>query len=102
MTRTRQLIWKYAPRSGSGYLNRPSLAIQIAPGLIAINDDFRDRVVLVSVRTKRIVWQYGHTNVPGREAAISTRPTGATAHDSRCSTLAHRRCAARGHTGRHA
>ena len=47
---------------GPGALDHPSLALRIAPGLIAINDDYRDRVVIVSIRTHRIVWQYGHTD----------------------------------------
>jgi hypothetical protein len=57
-------------------LDHPSLAAQIAPGLIAINDDFRHRVVIVSVRTHRIVWQYGHTDIAGRAPGYLNTPDG--------------------------
>jgi hypothetical protein len=65
MTRTGRVVWKYAPRSGPGELDHPSLATRIAPDLIAVNDDYRDRVVLISISRRRIVWQYGHTDVSG-------------------------------------
>lgn len=36
------------------------------PGhLIAVNDDYRHRVVLISKAKHRIVWQYGRTDQPG-------------------------------------
>jgi hypothetical protein len=34
-------------------------------GKIAVNDDYRDRVVVIDPATKRIVWQYGKTDAPG-------------------------------------
>ena len=76
MTRTGHVLWRYGPTSGPGKLNHPSLATQIAPGLIAINDDFRDRVVIVSVRQHRIVWQYGHTDRPGTAPGYLNTPDG--------------------------
>ena len=76
MTRTGHVLWRYGPTSGPGELNHPSLALQIAPGLIAINDDYRDRVVLVSIRTKQIVWQYGHTDVAGTAPGYLNTPDG--------------------------
>jgi hypothetical protein len=50
--------------------------MRLAPGLVAINDDYRDRVVIVSIRTDRIVWQYGHTDVPGRRPGYLNTPDG--------------------------
>jgi hypothetical protein len=44
--------------------------------LIAVNDDYRHRVVLISMRTKRIVWQYGHTDVAGRRPGYLNTPDG--------------------------
>ena len=76
MSRTGHILWRYGPSIGPGELDHPSLATRIAPGLIAINDDYRDRVVLVSVRTRRIVWQYGHTNRPGRAPGFLNTPDG--------------------------
>jgi outer membrane protein assembly factor BamB len=58
-----RLLWRYAPASGIGRLDHPSLAIPLADGTIVLNDDFRDRVVVVNPRTGRIIWQYGRTDV---------------------------------------
>ena len=45
-------------------------------GLIAINDDYRDRVVVVSMATHQIVWQYGHTDVAGSGPGFLNTPDG--------------------------
>ena len=57
-------------------LDHPSLAIRLKPGLIAVNDDYRDRVVLISIATHRIVWQYGHTDRKGRRPGFLNTPDG--------------------------
>jgi outer membrane protein assembly factor BamB len=64
-TRSGRILWSYHPSSGPGMLNHPSLAERLPNGLIATNDDYRDRVVIIDPRRKRIVWQYGHTGQPG-------------------------------------
>ena len=61
-----RVVWRYAPRSGRGRLDHPSLAIELANGLVAVNDDFRHRVLVIDPKTNRIVWQYGHTDHHGR------------------------------------
>ena len=45
-------------------------------GLIAVNDDYRHRVVLISRNQHRIVWQYGHTDHPGRSHGFLNTPDG--------------------------
>ncbi len=65
VTPTGHVLWRYAPRSGPGRLDHPSLAVPLPDGRILINDDFRERVVLLDPRTKRIVWQYGRTDRAG-------------------------------------
>jgi hypothetical protein len=60
-----RVLWRYGPRTGWGMLDHPSLAMMLPNGDIAINDDFRDRVVVVDPRKDAIVWQYGHANMPG-------------------------------------
>jgi N-acetylneuraminic acid mutarotase len=60
-----KILWSYHPPSGSGMLDHPSLAERLPNGLIATNDDYRDRVAIIDPRTKRIVWQYGRTDHPG-------------------------------------
>ena len=62
--RTGKVLWTYRPISGPGVLDHPSLAAPLPNGLIAINDDYNHRVVLVDPKTDRIVWQYG-TGVAG-------------------------------------
>ncbi|HEX3323938.1 MAG TPA: PQQ-binding-like beta-propeller repeat protein [Solirubrobacterales bacterium] len=64
--RAGKILWSYHPSSGNGMLNHPSLAERLPGGLIAANDDYRDRVVIIDPRSKKIVWQYGHTDSPGR------------------------------------
>jgi hypothetical protein len=64
--RAGKILWSYHPSSGNAMLNHPSLAESLPGGLIAANDDYRDRVVIINRKTKKIVWQYGHTDSPGR------------------------------------
>jgi hypothetical protein len=63
--RSGKILWSYRPQSGPGMLDHPSLAERLPDGLIVTNDDYRDRVVIINPLTKRIVWQYGHTDSPG-------------------------------------
>jgi len=44
--------------------------------LIAVNDDYRDRVVLIDLHTRHIVWQYGHTDTKGNGAGYLNTPDG--------------------------
>jgi hypothetical protein len=71
-----QLLWLYRVTSGPGMLNHPSLAVELPNGMIALNDDYNDRVVLINPHTKRIVWQYGHTGVPGHAPGYLDIPDG--------------------------
>jgi outer membrane protein assembly factor BamB len=61
-----KILWSYHPSSGRGMLDHPSLAERLPGGDIAVNDDYRHRVVIVDPRTRKIVWQYGRTDSPGR------------------------------------
>ncbi len=62
--RTGQLLWRFAP-TGPRALDKPSLAEPLPNGDVIANDDFNHRVIIIDPRTDRIVWQYGHTGVPG-------------------------------------
>ena len=55
-------------------LDHPSLAERLPNGLIATNDDYRDRVVVINPLTKHIVWQYGHTDSPGNRPGPAQDP----------------------------
>jgi outer membrane protein assembly factor BamB len=71
-----QILWSYHPSSGPGMLNHPSLAERLPSGLIAVNDDYRDRVVLIDAKTQRIVWQYGETDHAGGAPGLLSIPDG--------------------------
>jgi hypothetical protein len=71
-----RVLWRYRPTSGQGVLNHPSLALPLPGGLIAVNDDYRHRVVLISLGSKRIVWQYGRTDIPGSARGLLNAPDG--------------------------
>jgi outer membrane protein assembly factor BamB len=64
-TRRGHILWRYLFRSGSRMLDHPSLAERLPGGYICVNDDYRDRVVIIDPRTDRIIWQYGRTGHPG-------------------------------------
>ncbi|HET8567184.1 MAG TPA: kelch repeat-containing protein [Solirubrobacterales bacterium] len=64
-TRAGRILWSYHPEGGNGALNHPSLAERLPSGDIAVNDDYRHRVVIIDPKSKKIVWQYGVTGHPG-------------------------------------
>lgn len=74
--RAGRILWSYHPASGFRMLDHPSLAEVLPGGLIATNDDYRDRVVLIDPRTRRIVWQFGHTDQAGRRPGYLHTPDG--------------------------
>lgn len=76
MSRDGRPIWRYAPRFGTGMLNHPSLAIELSNGLIALNDDFRHRVIVIDPKTNQIVWQYGVNDRRGRSNGLLFIPDG--------------------------
>ena len=59
-----------------GALDRPSLAVRWPNGMIAATDDWHHRIVVIDPRTKRIVWSYGHLDVPGTAAGYLDKPDG--------------------------
>jgi hypothetical protein len=71
-----RVLWRYGPSAGRGRLDHPSLAMALPNGDIAVNDDYRDRVVVIDPRTNTIVWQYGHTDAPGAGAGYLHIPDG--------------------------
>ena len=73
---TGRLVWRYAPTSGDGRLDHPSLATPLANGLVSINDDFRDRVVVIDPIAGTIVWRYGTNNTHGTGTGFLNTPDG--------------------------
>ncbi len=70
------ITWSFGASSGPNRLAKPSLAVRWPNGLIAANDDYNHRVIVIDPRTKRIVWQYGHTGVAGRSPGYLDKPDG--------------------------
>ncbi|MGZ4133287.1 MAG: kelch repeat-containing protein [Actinomycetota bacterium] len=73
---TGKVLWYYHPTSGPGELDHPSLAAPLPNGLVAINDDYRHRVLIVDPKTDKIVFQYGHTDLAGTSPGYLNLPDG--------------------------
>jgi hypothetical protein len=76
MSRSGKVLWEYGPAVGAGALDHPSLALRLPNGLIVVNDDYNDRVVVIGPNKNRIVWQYGRTDGPGRGKNRLNTPDG--------------------------
>lgn len=76
MSPSGKVLWKYYVTSGPGRLNHPSLALELPNGLVLLNDDFNHRVIVIDPKTNQIVWQYGHTGVPGSAPGYLNVPDG--------------------------
>ncbi len=70
-----RLQWRYAP-TGPHALDQPSLALPLPNGDILANDDKNDRVIVIDPHTNTIVWQYGHTHLPGAGPGFLSNPDG--------------------------
>jgi hypothetical protein len=64
------LVWRF------GGLNHPSLALPLPNGDILVNDDYNHRVIVIDPVSHQIVWQYGHTGVPGKGPGYLNDPDG--------------------------
>jgi len=76
MSPTGKVLWTYRVQHGAGKLNQPSLAVKLSNGMVLLNDDHNDRVIVINPKTQRIVWQYGHTGVPGTAPGYLNIPDG--------------------------
>jgi hypothetical protein len=75
-TRQGQIPWIYDAKAGDGALKKPSLAERLPNGLIMVNDDYRNRVVVIDPATDSIVWQYGITDASGTTPGMLSIPDG--------------------------
>jgi hypothetical protein len=71
-----RVLWRYGPAQGYGRMDHPSLAMPLPNGNVAVNDDYRHRVIVIDPRTNTIVWQYGHTDQPGTAPGFLNTPDG--------------------------
>jgi outer membrane protein assembly factor BamB len=74
--RTGRLRWRWRFTSGVRRLDHPSLATPLDHGLVSVNDDFRQRLIVIDPSTMRIVWQYGRTDRAGRGRGMLSTPDG--------------------------
>jgi len=75
-TRSGSTPWVYDPPAGDAALKKPSLAERLPNGLIMVNDDYRNRVVVIDPVTDSIVWQYGITDQSGTVPGMLSIPDG--------------------------
>jgi outer membrane protein assembly factor BamB len=69
-------VYRYGPSSGTGRLNRPSLALPLPDGTYLVNDDYNHRVVVIDPTTSTIVWSYGHMGQPSAADGYLNLPDG--------------------------
>jgi outer membrane protein assembly factor BamB len=72
----RKVTWDYFAKDGEAMLDHPSQAMELPNGDVILNDDNRHRVVVIDRQTKRIIWQYGVTDRPGRGPGQLNGPAG--------------------------
>jgi len=70
------VTWRYDATVGDAMLKKPSLAERLPDGLVMVNDDYRDRVVVIDPTLNSIVWQYGLTDTPGTSPGLISIPDG--------------------------
>lgn len=69
-------LWSFGAAAGPNELDKPSLAIRLPNGMIAANDDYDDRVIVIDPHRHRIVWQYGHTGIASAARGYLDKPDG--------------------------
>jgi hypothetical protein len=82
------LLWRYRP-SGPAAMNQPSLALPLPNGDILCNDDYNHRVIVVDPHSDKVVWQYGHTGVPGIAPGYLYDPDGVDLAPPHSLTITH-------------
>ena len=99
LDRSGRVRWSFGALRGPNRLDKPSLAIRLPNGLIAANDDYRERVIVIDPRRHRIVWQYGHTDVAGSAPGYLDKPDGIDLAPAGVALPSRHRSASRGRSG---
>jgi hypothetical protein len=76
LTPSGRVVASFGASAGPNLLSHPSLAIRLPNGLIALNDDWNHRVIIVDMGAQRIVWQYGVTGYYGSSPGYLNTPDG--------------------------
>jgi outer membrane protein assembly factor BamB len=72
---TGKVYWRYGP-TGNQTLNKPSMVTALPNGDFLVSDKLNNRLIVVDPRTNDVVWQYGHSQVPGSTPGFLNNPTG--------------------------
>jgi len=73
----RRVTWEYYVAEGEGMLDHPSLARELPDtGDIIVADDWRERVLVIDRKTRKIIWQYGVTGQKGSTPGYLNYPDG--------------------------
>ena len=57
----RASVWSFGETSGPSGVDRPSLAITLLNGVVAVAADRNHRIILIDPKAERVGWQDGHT-----------------------------------------
>ena len=71
---TGKIVWEYRVAEGEKMLDHPSLAVELPTGDILLNDDHRERVLVIDRQTKEFIWQYGATDQRGHTPGLLWYP----------------------------
>jgi hypothetical protein len=71
---TGKIVWEYRVTEGEKALDHPSLAVELPTGDILLNDDHRERVLVIDRQTKEFIWQYGTTDTRGHTPGLLWYP----------------------------
>jgi outer membrane protein assembly factor BamB len=71
---TGKVVWEYRVPEGEKALDHPSLAVELPTGDILLNDDHRERVLVIDRQTKEFIWQYGTTDTRGHTPGLLWYP----------------------------
>jgi hypothetical protein len=75
-TTSGKVLWSYRAASGAGELRDPAMALVLPDGDVLVSDEYNDRVIVIDRSSKKIIWQYGQTGVPGGGAGYLDVPVG--------------------------
>jgi hypothetical protein len=71
---TGKVVWEYRVKEGEKMLDHPSLAEELPNGNILLNDDHRERVLVIDRQSKEFIWQYGTTDTRGHTPGLLWYP----------------------------
>jgi outer membrane protein assembly factor BamB len=62
------VVWEFGANSGKTELHNPSIGAMLPNGLVAISDDFGNRIIFIDPANGKIVWEYGSKGIPAKDS----------------------------------